>query len=115
MQGFPSSQPRDLDDAVDESGWDALDLAREETSVSLRAREDESNQLSPIERELEMWRDIIPMTKDVELDVLDFWKVNQGHRHLRYIDRLMARTACLVARDSTMIVRINLGATSGPK
>ena len=69
--------PSDRDgQGIDESGWGALDLAREEVACSKPGPAYPVAQ-TRIDLELELWRDTAPATSDVDIDILGFWKAQE--------------------------------------
>ena len=61
-----------LDQAMDESGWGGLDMARAQVEA-LESKQAESEPLEPIDRELNTWLKGTIQEKDVSLDILAFW------------------------------------------
>ena len=52
-----------------------LELAVEETAASQGSQFEGGTQgMTEIERELEIWREIVPSSKEANLDILGFWK-----------------------------------------
>ena len=69
-----ASNPLDL--AMDESGWGGLtlDMARAQVMAFESQQAGQERDQHPVERELQIWRDATPVSKDLSLDILEFWK-----------------------------------------
>jgi len=71
-----SSNP--LDVAMDESDWGgiALDMARAQVMAFESSQQGGGTEqtMTPIEREISIWRDATPVEQNVGLDILEYWR-----------------------------------------
>lgn len=72
MQG-PSAQSIDNLDVAFTEDWDAFDELTSDAAASPLPSQT-TEEMTAIERELDIWNQVIPATKEVEVDILGFWK-----------------------------------------
>ena len=65
----------DLDETLQADEWDAFEAFRQSTYQGPGPSHSQTlPEKSAIERELEIWNQVIPQTKEINVNILEFWK-----------------------------------------